>query len=79
MTLREQLMAYLTELDEEIAEKQAAGEYAYEARAAHTHLSKEQADRFIIENAKATSEFIYLHMHTNATTATQSGENNGGI
>lgn len=51
------------EIAEKIAEKQAAGEYAYEVRAAHTHLSKEQADRFIIENAKATSEFIYLHMH----------------
>lgn len=67
------------EIAEKIAEKQANGEYAYEVRAAHTHLSKEQADRFIIENAKATSEFIYLHMHSDATTATESGESNSGI
>lgn len=55
---------YTTEdLERRIQEKQERGEYSYEINAATRHLSKEQADAFLIENMGAHSRYEYLHGH----------------
>lgn len=46
-----------------IAEKKAAGEYAYEVRAMHNHLSKAKCDDFIYRNIGPGGEYVYLHCH----------------
>lgn len=51
------------EIKERIAEKKAAGEFAYEKRVIKTHLSTEQANDFIYRNAGPNSQYIYLHQH----------------
>lgn len=51
------------ELKTRLQEKEAAGEYAYEHRVLQTHLSKEECNRFLIENMGDKSECIYLHQH----------------
>lgn len=51
------------EIEEKIAEKKAAGEFAYERRAKDMHLSREQAEAFIGNNAGPNSRYIYLHRH----------------
>ena len=43
--------------------KRRNGEYAYEKRVPYTHLSQQQADDFICENAGVKSEVVYLHKH----------------
>ena len=47
-------------------EKTEQGEYTYEFRAAHNHLSYEQANAWLIENAADYSEIVYLHQHKEA-------------
>ena len=55
---------YVTsELEERIRRKAEAGEYSYEMNAARRHLSKEQADAFLLENAGEHSRYEYLHQH----------------
>ena len=55
---------YVTsELEERIRRKAEIGEYSYEMNAARRHLSKEQADAFLLENAGKHSRYEYLHMH----------------
>lgn len=52
------------ELAARMAAKLAAGEWAYERRAAESHLSREQADAWLAREADpARSRVIYLHMH----------------
>lgn len=51
------------ELKTRLQEKEAAGEYAYEHRVLQTHLSKEECNRFLIENMGDNSECVYLHQH----------------
>lgn len=46
-----------------IKAKQEAGEYSYEMDASRRHLSKEQADAWLIENMGANSRYEYLHGH----------------
>ena len=46
-----------------IADKKAAGEYAYEVHAMRNHLSKEKCDDFIYHNMGPGSEYVYLHCH----------------
>ena len=46
-----------------IAEKRAAGDYCYEERAMHTHLSKEQCDDWFYRNGGPHSTLVYLHCH----------------
>jgi len=46
-----------------IAEKKATGEYAYEVRAMHNHLSKAKCDDFIYRNIGPGGEYVYLHCH----------------
>lgn len=54
------------DLQRRTRDKISRGEFSYEARAAKTHLSKEQADAFIASNAKPNSRVIYLHEHNAA-------------
>lgn len=51
------------EIAARIAEKQAAGEFAYEYRAAANHLSQEQALDWLAKNAGPNSKYIFLHQH----------------
>ena len=53
------------ELKTRLKEKEDNGEYAYEYRVLETHLSKEECNRFLIENMGNNSECIYLHQHIN--------------
>ena len=52
-----------SEIQERIAEKEAAGQYVYEYQVLNNHLSKQKADNFIAENAGDKSRFVYLHGH----------------
>lgn len=52
-----------SEIQERIAEKEAAGQYVYEYQVLNNHLSKKKADDFIIANAGDKSSFVYLHGH----------------
>lgn len=55
---------YLDEdIQKKIAEKKAAGEYAYEQRVIRNHLSKAQCDDFVYRNIGANGEYVYLHCH----------------
>lgn len=51
------------EIEALIAEKQAAGAFAYEVRAAQNHLSQEQAIDWLAENAGPNSRYVFLHQH----------------
>lgn len=51
------------EIAERIREKEEAGVFCYERRAAEVHLSREQAERFIADNAWKNSRYVYLHQH----------------
>ena len=51
------------DLQRRIREKQEKGEYSYEMNAAKRHLSKEQADAFLLVNAGEHSRYEYLHQH----------------
>ena len=52
------------ELQERIAEKMKKGDFCYETRVAETHLSKEQAERFVCENRAPHSNVLFIHRHT---------------
>jgi ribonuclease BN (tRNA processing enzyme) len=54
------------EIERVIAEKKAAGEYCYEERVKKVHMSKQQADEWLGDNASAESTFIYMHEHDDA-------------
>lgn len=51
------------ELQERIKAKQESGQYCYELDVANRHLSKEQADAFLIDNMSANSRYEYMHGH----------------
>lgn len=51
------------ELQERIRRKMESGQYCYELNVASRHLSKEQADRFLLENMGENSRYEYLHYH----------------
>ena len=51
------------EIAARIAEKQAAGEYAYEYRAAENHLSLEQAEDWLYQQMGSRSRYVFLHGH----------------
>ena len=53
-------------IDEAIAAKQAAGEYAYQKGAVNSHLSEQQASEFIYRNRSANSQTLRLHEHNNS-------------
>lgn len=51
------------ELQERIKEKREQGKFAYEISVPYRHLSKEQADEFLLKNMNDNSEYVYLHQH----------------
>lgn len=51
------------EIEERIQQKQEDGEYAYEYRIKETHLSKQQASDFLLENMIENSEYVFMHEH----------------
>jgi len=51
------------EIEARIAEKQARGEFSYEARAVRNHLSREQAEEWLARNAGPNSRYVFLHQH----------------
>lgn len=57
------------ELQERIRLKQESGEYSYEMNAANRHLSKEQADAFLLDNMGENSQYVYLHGHIDKNNA----------
>ena len=48
---------------QKIAEKKAAGEYAYEVQVLHNHLSKTKCDDWLYANMAPSSTYVYLHCH----------------
>lgn len=52
------------ELLDKIKEKSENGEYCYEMRVAKTHLSKEQASKWLADNAGENSTYVWMHEHT---------------
>lgn len=60
---------YITEdMKKRIEEKRTNGEYAYEVRAMHEHLSKEKAEAWIYKNMTQKSRYIFLHGHVDDET-----------
>lgn len=51
---------------EVIRAKQSQGEYAHERGSVNSHLSKQQAQNFVINNASKPYEFIMLHQSKSA-------------
>lgn len=51
------------EVEERIKAKQEKGQYVYEYRTKESHLSKEQTDKFLLENMRENSTYEYLHEH----------------
>lgn len=51
------------DIESRAAEKLAKGEFAYEFRAASTHLSYEQAMDWLYQNMGPTSKYVLLHGH----------------
>lgn len=59
------------DIRQKIAEKKAAGEYAYERQVLHNHLSRAKCDDFIYRNICAGGEYVYLHQHIDKTEKTE--------
>lgn len=51
------------EIHQRIAEKISEQKYVYEYRVFKTHLSKENCDRWLMENKNENSAIVYLHQH----------------
>ena len=51
------------EIQERIKAKEASGQFVYEYRVLKTHLSKEECDRWLLENIGENSEYVYIHQH----------------
>ncbi len=55
---------HTADIEARAAEKLAKGEFAYEMRAAATHLSYEQAMDWLYKNMGPASQYVLLHQHT---------------
>lgn len=55
------------DLQRRIDTKLDAGDFCYELNVANRHLSKEQADEFLLANMGEKSEFAFLHGHVDRT------------
>ena len=55
------------EIEARIADKHAAGQFAYEEAAARNHLSREQAEDWLARNAGEHSKYVFLHQHAEKT------------
>lgn len=70
------------ELEERLAAKLEAGEFAYEAAARENHMSEEQAMAWLRENMGPNSRYVLLHQHEEPGSREQETRNrereNGG-
>ena len=64
------------ELEARLAEKEAAGEYAYERRAAENHLSYEQAVEWLTANMGPNSLWVPMHGHKEKEVSVNAGTEN---
>ena len=51
------------EIEERIKEKQQDCKYVYEFRAKDSHLSKQQASEFLLNNMGENSKYVFMHQH----------------
>lgn len=51
------------EIQERIKQKQQDCQYVYEFRAKDSHLSKQQASEFLLNNMGKNSEYVFMHEH----------------
>lgn len=51
------------EIEERIAQKQRAGEYAYETQVLRNHLSFEAAQQWLADNIGPEGRYVFLHGH----------------
>lgn len=51
------------EFDAAIAAKRAAGQFAYEEAARQNHMTREQAEAWLVLNADSHSRYVPLHQH----------------
>ncbi len=51
------------EIQERIKQKQQNCKYVYEFRAKESHLSKQQASEFLLNNMGEKSEYVFMHEH----------------
>lgn len=51
------------EIEERIKQKQQDCKYVYEFRTKDSHLSKQQASEFLLENMGDNSEYVFMHEH----------------
>lgn len=51
------------EFDAAIAAKRAAGQFAYEEAARRNHMTREQAEAWLVLNADSHSRYVPLHQH----------------
>lgn len=53
----------IAEIAQRMKDKDIIGQYSYERRVLQTHLSVEQAEKWLLDNASENSEYIFLHGH----------------
>ena len=51
------------EIQERISQKQKECKFVYEFRAKDSHLSKQQASEFLLNNMGENSEYVFMHQH----------------
>lgn len=64
------------DIQAKIAEKKAAGQYAYEMQVLKNHLSEAKCNDFLVRNMQANSMYIPMHVHVDKEkTDGRNGEN----
>ena len=64
------------DIQAKIAEKKAAGQYAYEMQVLKNHLSEAKCNDFLVRNMQANSVYIPMHIHVDKEkTDGRNGEN----
>lgn len=64
------------DIQAKIAEKKAAGQYAYEMQVLKNHLSEAKCNDFLVRNMQANSVYIPMHVHVDKEkTDGRNGEN----
>lgn len=64
------------DIQAKIAEKKAAGQYAYEMQVLKNHLSEAKCNDFLVRNMQTNSVYIPMHVHIDKEkTDGRNGEN----
>lgn len=68
------------DIQAKIAEKKAAGQYAYEMQVLKNHLSEAKCNDFLVRNMQANSVYIPMHVHVDKEkTDGRNGENRDSV